>query len=119
MAPRDTVIEVRDGRTGYEARIVVPYDKVLKALRPERGPSGQPPQDIRNARSHICIQAKAEMAKQGRPPSLWLNWEDIAHSVEASEKVPARGTDPSRPVARAYAKTHPPVATPDDVVGGP
>ncbi len=119
MAPRDTVIEVRDARTGYEARIVVPYDKVLKALRPERRPSGQPLADTKNARSHICIQAKAEMAKQGRPPSLWLTWEDIAHSVEVSEKVPARGTDPSRPVAQAYAIAHPPVATPEDVVGGP
>lgn len=119
MAPRDTVIEVRDARTGYEARIVVPYDKVLKALRAERGPSGQPLQVIKNARSHICIQARNEMAKQGRPPHLWLNWEDIAQSVQACEKVPARGTDPNSPVAQAYAIAHPPVATPEDVVGGP
>ena len=65
---RDTIVELSDFKTGYQARLKIPAQT-------------------------ICIQAKKQMMKAGRSGS-WLKWEDIASSIvelaHLNEAVPVR-----------------------------
>lgn len=85
MPPRDTVIEVKDGRLGYTARIRVVGDYVDIALSSERDSNGCLIEGVVTARDHLCQQARAAMAKSGRQG--WLYWRDIVASVRQAERI--------------------------------
>ncbi len=96
MASRDTIIDVTDTRTGHKTRIRVTYDQLQLALRSSPDdylPNGRPVLSVKQARDHICIQAKTALAKKGRRQS-YLPWADIEASVRSSDQVPARGSQP-------------------------
>lgn len=85
MPPRDTVIEVKDGRLGHTARIKVYGGYIDTALSSDRGPGGCLVEEVVKARDHICQQARAAMAKSGRQG--WLHWRDIVASVRQAERI--------------------------------
>ena len=89
------MIEVRDYRTGYTARVKVPEDLLNLALSDPSDPSNEALlASIENARKHICLQAKVIMAKpsggkRGRHKG-WLDWEHIKRSIViVAEDVPS------------------------------
>lgn len=88
---RDTIVELSDFKTGYQARLKIPAQTLHIA---QSSPiSVMDRRQIHRAQATICIQAKKQMMKAGRSGS-WLKWEDIASSIvelaHLNEAVPVR-----------------------------
>jgi hypothetical protein len=112
MPPRDTAIDIIDGRLGYKARIKLYGGYIDLALGNQYNARGRLTDEVLNAQSHICQQAKSAMAKKGRNPALWLSWDDIKLSVQSAERTMIEPTKPRKVVEKP--KSHKARSTPLD-----
>lgn len=84
MTTAEVPIEIVDRLTRSACRIHIPYETLWRALRADTKPSGQAADHVADARHSICERAKQAMIDKGRTSHLWLNWSDIAESIQDS-----------------------------------